>query len=194
MPGLEMSLLAYRLRKCGFNPYLFSYPSIRSDLQRNSLRLQTFVRKLDAPVVHFVAHSLGGLLLRQLFHDFPNQPPGRVVTLGTPHRGSQVARRMGRNPFGKALLGQSYKHGLRGDVPAWEGQRELGCIAGNVSVGVGRVTGQLSGPNDGTVSVAETRLAGMTEHKVFHVNHSSMVFSHEVANAVCQFLHTGHFE
>jgi pimeloyl-ACP methyl ester carboxylesterase len=194
MPGLEMSLLAHRLRQCGFQPFLFSYPSIRCDLKRNAALLQRFLQKVEPPVVHYVAHSLGGLLLRQFFHDYPNQRPGRVVTLGTPHGGSQVARRMGRNPFGKALLGQSYKHGLRGDVPAWAAQRELGSIAGNISLGVGRVTGQLTGPNDGAVSVDETRVAGMSEHKVFHVNHSGLVFSHEVADAVCRFLHCGHFD
>lgn len=194
MPGLEMSLLAHRLRDCGYQTYQFSYPSIRCDLKHNAVRLQGFVQKLEEPVVHFVAHSLGGLLLRQFFHDFPDQPPGRVVTLGTPHGGSQVARRMGRNPFGKALLGKSYKHGLRGDVPGWASQREIGCIAGNVSIGVGRFTGQISGPNDGEVSVAETLLAGMSDHKVFHLNHAGLVFSREVATAVCRFLRTAHFD
>lgn len=193
MPGLEMSLLARRLRQCGFRTYLFSYPSIRCDLADNAVRLQQFVQNIDAPVVHFVAHSLGGLLLRQFFHDFPEQRPGRVVTLGTPHTGSQVARRMGSNPFGKMLLGQSYKRGLRGDVPPWTAPREIGVIAGNVSLGVGRLTGNLTGPNDGAVSVKETRLAGMSAHRVFPVNHAGLIFSREVAKAVCCFLRTGQF-
>lgn len=193
MPGLEMGLLSQRLRDCGFTPYLFSYPSIRCDLSHNAARLQAFVETIDAPVVHFVAHSLGGLLVRQLFHDFPQQRPGRVVTLGTPHLGSQVARRMGRNPFGKALLGRSFKHGLRGDVPPWTAQRELGVIAGNVGLGVGRLMGNLSGPNDGAVSVAETQLPGMTAHHVFPVNHVGLLFSKDVAKAVCCFLETGQF-
>ena len=193
MPGMEMSLLRRRLRDCGFIPYQFSYPSIRCDLPHNAVRLHAFVEKIDAPVVHFVAHSLGGLLVRELFHDFPQQRPGRIVTLGTPHKGSQVARRMGRNPFGKFLLGQSYKHGLRGDVPSWTAQRELGVIAGDVSLGVGRFTGSLSGPNDGAVAVAETRLQGMTAHHVFRVSHAGLLFSKEVAKAVCRFLKTGQF-
>ena len=194
MPGLEMALLEKRLRNCGFTPYLFSYPTIRCDLACNAVRLQQFVEKIDAPVVHFVAHSLGGLLIRQLFHDFPQQRPGRIVTLGTPHAGSQVARRMGRNPFGKFLLGQSLKHGLRGDVPGWAAQRELAVIAGNISLGVGRFVGNLSGPNDGAVSVTETLLPGMTAHQVFPVSHAGLLFSRDVAKAVCRFLKTGSWQ
>ena len=188
-------MLGRRLRHCGFRPYPFHYPSVRCDLRHNARRLQAFVQKIETPEVHFVAHSLGGLLVRQFFHDFPHQRPGRVVTLGTPHAGSAVARRMGRNPFGQALLGKSLKHGLRGDVPAWEGwRRELGVIAGDVSLGVGRLLGGLSGPNDGAVSVAETRLPGMTDYRLFHLNHVGLLFSREVARAVCQFLHHGRFD
>jgi pimeloyl-ACP methyl ester carboxylesterase len=192
MPGLEMSLLARRLQHCGFRPYRFSYPSLRCDLADNALRLQQFVQKIDVPEVHFVAHSLGGLLVRQFFHDFPNQRTGRVVTLGTPHTGSQVARRMGSNPFGKMLLGQSFRS-LRGDVPPWTAPHEIGVIAGSVSLGVGRLTGNLSGPNDGAVSVQETMLAGMSAHQVFPLNHAGLIFSKAVAKAVCCFLRTGQF-
>ncbi len=189
-----MLLLARRLRACGFQTAQFSYPSVRCDLSQNAVRLQRFAQQLDAPVVHFVAHSLGGLLLRRFFHDFPRQRPGRVVTLGTPHAGSQVARRMGSNPFGKALLGRSFTHGLRGDVPVWSARRELGVIAGDVALGVGRLLGGLSDPNDGAVSMAETYLPGMTAHTVFHVNHSGLLFSREVAGAVCHFLREGTFD
>ncbi len=194
MPGLEMSLLARRLRDCGFRPVQFSYPSVRCDLSHNALRIQRFVQKLDAPVVHFVAHSLGGLLLRVFFHDFPQQRPGRVVTLGTPHAGSQVARRMGSNPFGKVLLGQSFRHGLRGDVPGWDARRELGVIAGSAGLGAGRMLGGLSGANDGAVSLAETRLSGMKAYAVFHSSHAGLLFSREVARAVCHFLQHGDFD
>jgi len=194
MPGAEMTLLARRLRHCGFRPLQFSYPSVRCDLPQNAARLHAFVQRIDTPVVHFVAHSLGGLLLRHFFHDYPQQRPGRVVTLGSPHAGSAVARRMGANPFGKALLGQSFKRGLRGDVPAWDAGRELGVIAGNVGLGVGRLVGGLRGANDGVVSLAETRLAGAADYRVFPVNHTGLLFSRDVATAVCRFLHHGHFD
>jgi pimeloyl-ACP methyl ester carboxylesterase len=195
MTGLDMSLLRHRLKECGFNTVQFSYPTIRCSLQDNAARLQRFVQNYlkqhDVDTIHFVAHSLGGLLLRQFFYDFPDQKPGRVVTLGTPHTGSQVANRMGGNPFGRLLLGQSFLHGLRGDVPLWQVKREMAVFAGNVSVGVGRLVQRLPKPNDGTVAVVETFLHGATLHRVYPTTHVGLLFSKEVATAVCRFLQTG---
>jgi pimeloyl-ACP methyl ester carboxylesterase len=195
MTGLDMSLLRHRLKECGFNTVQFSYPTIRCSLKDNAARLQRFLerylQKHDVDTIHFVAHSLGGLLLRQFFYDFPDQKPGRVVTLGTPHAGSQVAIRMGSNPFGRLLLGQSYFNGLRGDVPAWQTHHEIAVFAGNVSIGVGRLIQRLPKPNDGTVAVSETMLEGITLHRVFPTTHVGLLFSREVATAVCRFLQTG---
>lgn len=195
MTGLDMSLLFHRLKLCGFKPVQFSYPTIRGSLKENAAKLQRFVQHLEknveTDVVHFVGHSLGGLLLRQFFHDYPNQPPGRVVTLGTPHQGSQVARRMGCNPFGKMFLGGSYVQGLRGDVPPWQAEREIAVLAGRTSLGVGRLIQSLPKPNDGTVAVAETYLDGMSLHRIFPTTHMGLLISDEVAQAVCEYLQKG---
>ncbi len=192
LTGLEMTLLRRCLRRCGFNPIQFTYPTVRCSLADNAKRLQRFVGRLDADVIHFVAHSLGGLLLRQFFHDFPDQRPGRVVTLGTPHAGSAAALRLAQQRIGRLLLGKSLDHGLRGDVPAWRGGREIGVIAGDLRLGVGRLLG-LTGPNDGAVLLSETRLPGMTDYRVFHTNHTGLLFSSEVAQASCAFLREGRF-
>lgn len=195
MTGLDMSLLHQRLNRCGFKVIQFSYPTIRCSLKENAAKLQRFVNSYlqtnETDKVHYVAHSLGGLLLRQFFHDFPEQRPGRVVTLGTPHAGSLVAKRMGRNPFGKVMLGKSYIHGLRGDVPKWIGDRDIAVFTGNVSMGVGRLIQTLPKPNDGTVSVAETILEGAAVHVTFPTTHMGLLFSDEVAQAVCKFLREG---
>lgn len=187
-----MSLLSYRLRRCGFRTRQFTYPTLRRKLKDNAARLQHFVQTIESDSVHFVAHSLGGLLVRQLFHDYPNQRPGRVVTLGTPHAGSAVARRLGRNLFGKVLLGQSYNNGLRGDVPDWDGSRDMAVIAGNVSMGIGRLLTHLPKPNDGTVSVAETYLPALREHVVLPVTHMGLLVSPKAAAITCRFLSAGH--
>lgn len=191
MTGVDMSLLRHRLKQCGFNAVQFSYPTIRCNLKDNAAKLQRFVEKLEGEKIHFVAHSLGGLLVRQLLHDFPTQRPGRVVTLGTPHAGSEVAKRMGSHPFRRMLLGQSFLHGLRGDVPPWQGNREIAVFAGCVSIGVGRLIQRLPKPNDGTVAVQETVLPGMSKHQVFDTTHMGLLFSGEVAQATCDFLNRG---
>lgn len=186
-----MSLLHYRLRRCGFRTVQFTYPTIHSSLKDNAARLQRLLQSRQADRIHFVAHSLGGLLLRQFFHDFPAQRPGRVVTLGTPHQGSVAARRLGANSLGKTLLGRSYNNGLRGDVPAWKGGREMLVIAGSKSIGVGRLVARLPKPNDGTVTVQETRLATADKQVVLPVTHMGMLFSSRVARLICQYLRSG---
>jgi len=188
-----MVLLRFRLRHCGFRATQFSYPTVRCNITQNAQRLQRFVNKIDADIIHFVGHSLGGLVIRQLFHDFPTQRPGRIVTLGTPHSGSLVAQQFNRSSVGRMILGHSLEHGLLGDIPPWHDDREIGVIAGNLSIGVGRVLPGLPKPNDGTVAVAETFFNGMTDHAEVHVSHTALLFSSEAANHTCVFLKTGYF-
>ncbi len=101
MNGMEMCLLRRRLGKAGFATQRFSYPTVRSDIAANAARLQQFLSGLDADTVHFVGHSLGGLLILRLFADFPEQRPGRIVLLGTPYAGSATARNLARRAWGR---------------------------------------------------------------------------------------------
>ena len=194
MTGIDMAVLRQRLRRCGFRTVQFSYPSVRCNMAQNAQSLQRYVNKINTDVMHFVGHSLGGLVIRQLFHDFPDQRPGRIVTLGTPHNGSLVAQRFNRSSLGRMILGHSLERGLLGDIPPWGENREIGIIAGTLGIGVGQVVPGLSKPNDGTVAVAETYLNGMTDHVQVHVSHTALLFSREAASQTCAFLKTGHFE
>lgn len=190
-----MSLLRYRLRHCGYEVLQFSYPSVRRDVNTNAANLGRFIESCDADVVHLVAHSLGGLVVRQMLHDVPEQAAriGRIVTLGTPHNGSELARRLSSLLLLRFLLGRSYRCGLDGRLPSWPGKHELGVIAGSAGFGVGTILGGLPGVNDGTVTVAETRLVGADTHIVLSVSHTAMQFSGLVAEQTCVFLRTGHF-
>src|SRR5512139_2670910 len=136
MSGAEMFLLRKRLRRCGYRVYQFRYRTVARNIAENARRLQKFLKRIPGSQVHFVAHSLGGLVVRQLFHDFPNQRPGRIVTLGTPHNGSGTARYLAGTSRGwRRALGAALPP-LSGHVPAWHGERELGSIAGNLTLGI----------------------------------------------------------
>ena len=193
MNGWEMSVLRYRLSKAHYNAVQFSYPSVTKDLGANAQRLQEFLKSIDDDCINMVAHSLGGLLIRKLFCDYPEQRPGRIVTLGTPHRGSFVAKQMNRNIFGRVLFGKSLRYGLLGDAPPWNSGYEIGVIAGDRSLGIGRFLTRLPKPNDGTVVLEETPLQGMTDYKVMPVNHIGLMFSKSVAEQVVVFLSQGAF-
>lgn len=184
-----MSLLRYRLRRCGYSPVQFSYHTISLSPRENAANLQVFLQSLgNAEQVHFVAHSLGGLVIRHLFHDFPQQKPGRVVTIGTPHCGSQVVERLMEFSWGRKILGKSVIQGLCGQVPEWQSENPLGVIAGNRSFGAGRLFCHFSGENDGTVSVSETRLANATDHIVVPSSHTGLIYNKLVASKACSFI------
>jgi len=193
MTGIDMALLRRRLRQCGFRTIQFSYPTVRCNIVQNAARLQRFVNQIDAVVIHFVGHSLGGLVVRQYFHDFPEQRPGRIVTLGTPHNGSLVAQQFNRSSIGRMILGHSLDRGLLGDIPPWKDGWEIGVIAGNLGIGVGQVIPGLPKPNDGTVAVAETFFNGMTDYIEVHTSHTALLFSSEAARQTRSFLKNGHF-
>jgi pimeloyl-ACP methyl ester carboxylesterase len=192
MKGPEMFLLRRRFCRAGFRVYQFSYRSVARDLAENAARLNAFLAMVEGEKVHFVAHSLGGLVVRRLCHDFPQQRPGRIVTLGTPHTGSYVAERMSRNGLFRRLLGHSLTP-LTGELPPWPGDRDLGSIAGTLSIGIGWLVRELSRPNDGTVSVAETCLENFSDHILVHTSHMGLLFSARSAEQTLYFLRHGRF-
>ena len=81
----------------------------------------------------------------------------------------------------------------RQEPRSWRAPRELGVIAGRRSAGMGRLFADLPAPNDGTVSVDETRLAGAKEHIIHDVSHTGMLMSAVVADSLVKFLATGSF-
>ncbi|MDD3449345.1 MAG: alpha/beta fold hydrolase [Gammaproteobacteria bacterium] len=193
MPGLEMSLLQHRLERHGWHCRRFTYTTFLGSVDDSVDALGAVVAELGSPRVHFVAHSLGGLLLRHYFNDRPEAPAGRVVTLGTPHGGSKVAQVLnGLGPLGW-MLGNGRRMGLMGDAPAWPPGRDLGVIAGTLSMGLGMVVPGLDSPNDGTVAVAESRCPEMADYLELPVSHMGLVLSEQVAEAASAFLAGGRF-
>ena len=124
----------------------------------------------------------------------PRLPPGRIVLLGPPLGGSRAARNLAAWPFGKVILGKVVREELLTHRQRrWAGGRPLGVIAGSLGFGIGRLTGPLGGPNDGTILVDETRLEGIADHLVLRVSHTGMLFAPAVARAAGAFLGTGRF-
>jgi pimeloyl-ACP methyl ester carboxylesterase len=188
-----MCPLGYHLSREGFKIRYFFYTSMRSSVLENTCRLQQFLSTVEGDTIHWVGHSLGGILIRRLFNEFPTQRPGRIVTLGTPHQGSQVAKILANNKLGSWMLGNSLHEGLLGNIAAWQGQRELGSIVGTLSWGLGQLVTRLPYPNDGTVSVIECQLPHITDYLELPVAHMSMLFSSQVAQQTGYFLREGRF-
>jgi pimeloyl-ACP methyl ester carboxylesterase len=188
MRGYAMVLLARRLRAAGFAPEIVEYFTLLNTPEKAAEKIRQRMLRHGGRQVHLVGHSLGGLV--SLLATCDDAPAGRTVCLGSPLRGSQSARRMSR--FAPVLIGKSGRRLIAG-LDAWTGAREVGVIAGNLPRGLGRIAGRLDGENDGTVTVAETKLPGITDHLVMPSSHTGLPFSAACADQVIAFLRTGGF-
>ncbi len=193
MVGLDLIPLRQRLRGAGYEPRIFRYPSLTQTPAQNAALLSNFLPTVEADVVHFVGHSLGGVGLLHLFETYEVPRPGRVVLLGSPVSGSSVADLLSTHALSRPFLGRSGERGLLGGGPRWGHRRELGTIAGDRSLGIGRVLRVIGGPSDGTVSVAETHLEGAVDHVTLPATHLGLVFSAGVFKQTEHFLRHGHF-
>ena len=193
MNGWDMALLRQRIGSAGYSTHQFSYNSTSTDIEQVVEELKIFVVKIDAEYVHYVCHSLGGLVVRHFLDAHNDLPHGRIVTLGTPHNGSSTAHLLNSNSFTSMILGESMNAGLLGNAPAWTGELEIGVIAGDVSLGMGKLFQGMDEPNDGTVSVEETLLENRTDHIKLPVSHTGLMLSKTVADETVNFLKQGKF-
>lgn len=190
-PG--MLPLARRLRILGWQCELFGYSSVFGRAAENVQRLADRARTVGGDPLHFVGHSLGGLLILKMLAEAGGVVPGgRVVLLGSPLNGSAVACRMAGNLALKPWIGQAEALLDRG-VEGLPREREIGAVAGTSSLGAGRLVARLEKPHDGTVTVAETKVPELADHLELPVSHTGLVLSRQVAEAADAFLRTGRF-
>ncbi len=193
MTGLELGVLRLRVGQDGFQTHTFHYHTVLVPVRENAGRLLDYLRQLDASMLHLVGHSLGGLVILRMFELHPELPPGRVLLMGSPVRGSAAARNMVNRHWGW-LLGQSASGGLAEEhEPVWDQDRELGVLVGTAGPGLRPRNPELPEPHDGLVSVQETRIPGATDMVELEVHDTGMLFSREVADQVIGFLNLGHF-
>jgi len=198
----SMEKLAAFLSGKGYRVANVGYPSTRFSIGD----LVDIVRpQIDAAVneagdgrVHFIGYSMGGLLIRAFLRN--HRPPklGRVVMVGTPNNGSQIADflktwplyRRFYGPAGQQLItDQTAMTKLFGTV-----DYELGIIAGNRTIDpVSSLIIGLRIPNDGKVSVESTRLDGAAAHIVIPANHTFLPVNKIMWRQALSFLQDGRF-
>jgi pimeloyl-ACP methyl ester carboxylesterase len=196
LTGGESLLLRRRITaNHGFACHSFTYRTVSSSVQPVIEKLAEFVSRIDADRVHFVGHSLGGIVLHRYFEAAKDLPPGRVVFLGSPTVKSRSAERVGRLPILRSMIGRMVTDELVQPTGTreWRCDRELGCIAGTRPMGLGRFFARFDEDSDGTIGVSETKLPGHTAHVTLPVSHMGMLLSSQVAAEVGAFLETGRF-
>lgn len=193
MRPLFMGLLARRLREAGYDVLVPGYASVTHSPAENAECLYALLRDLPIERLHIVAHSLGGIVALHLLANHPELPVGRLVTLGTPVRGSIIARVIKPLPLLGLAFGHSLERGLSGESVPTRIKREWGAVIGTLPLGLGIPFLLGKRPHDGAVQESEALHEAQTE--VVHVptSHTGLLFSSSVARYVLNFLQTGHF-
>lgn len=193
-----MKKLQRVLSKQGYQVVNCTYPSLQYPIEQLAdMAINDALKQcVNARKVHFVTHSMGGILVRLYLQNNQLKQLGQVVMLGPPNHGSPLidyARRLvGKNVFKQQAgmqLGCS-KNGITQQLGAAD--FALGVIAGNRTVNP--ILSLIIGcKNDGKVSVESTKLAGMKAHITMPVTHAFMMFNDKVIKQVLHFLEEGEF-
>jgi triacylglycerol lipase len=196
----SMAKLEHALTAAGYAVVNQDYPSRTARISELSQRAITDAladpRLRDCAKIHFVTHSLGGILVRDYVSRQPIPKLGRVVMLGPPNRGSEVVDRLKSWKLFQLINGPAGSE-LGTDersVPNALGplRFELGVIAGDRSINwINSLI--IPGPDDGKVSIENTKVAGMKDHLVLHVTHPFMMRNAAVIRACLSFLQRGNF-
>lgn len=195
----SMNKLATKLTQSGYFVVNFNYPSTRYNIETIA---REFVPKALAQctpnaTINFVTHSLGGIILRKYLAENRLDTLGRVVMLGPPNKGSQVVDKLRKLPGFKSINGPA---GIElgtdnNSVPNLLGAVDypVGIIAGCYSVNP-ILSLMLPTPDDGKVSVENTKVDGMIDHITLPVSHPFLMRNDEVIKQVKMFLSTGKFQ
>ena len=181
--GIARTALSFRkmqaaLDTAGFATLNLDYASRRHPLETLAGYIHPAIEPFAAGIagaLHFVGHSMGGLLARVYIAKHRPQRLGRVVMLGTPNGGSEIADRFRnfapyRAFFGPAgqQLGTQRDAAVAAILPPVD--YPVGIIAGDRSI-YPLASALLPKPHDGRVSVENTKLEGMVDHVVIHGAH-----------------------
>jgi pimeloyl-ACP methyl ester carboxylesterase len=193
MTSAVFALQRAQLARYGYRIAAFSYPSVRLGMDEIALRLARFVAALGAPRVHFIGHSLGGLVVLHMLALNPDSPVGRIVLLGSPVAGSRAAEQLARSGAGRALIGRALLDWRVARGAAVASRFEVGMIAGTLRFGIGGLLVRLPAPNDGVVCLDETRIPELRDHLAMPLSHSGLIVSARAARQIHAFLELGHF-
>lgn len=192
----DMAPMARFLRRRGYTVVNWGYPSTKYTLAELASLLAKEVQRFPEYRVHFVTHSMGGIVVRTMLAQEEVPSLGRIVMIAPPSQGAELAQFFGSWSLYKYLLGPAGQELKPGDlgkcVAAGVPRCEFAIIAG----GTGRPRGLnplLPGDNDGTVTVESTMLEGCVDFALVPYPHPVIQMMPKTAELTYQFLEAGRF-
>ncbi|MEW6262965.1 MAG: alpha/beta hydrolase [Thermodesulfobacteriota bacterium] len=199
--SFSMRRIEKYLQGRGYGTYNLGYPTLSEPI--DALADKYLERAVSAclagnsPRIHFVAHSLGGIVVRCYLQNRHPPPGGRLVMLSPPNRGTEVVDFLARMPWLPRLAGPAGR--ALGTGPESLPRRlkpvglEIGVIAGDRSINP-LFSALIRGPDDGTVSVENTKLEEMKDFLIIPCSHTFIMRSLLAARQAAHFLESGHFD
>jgi predicted alpha/beta-hydrolase family hydrolase len=194
----SMWLLASRLDEAGFYVQRVEYGSLHQNPDEILTEISSQINQCcqqHAQSVHFVGHSLGGLMVRAYLQNNQVNKLGRVVLLGTPNQGTEAADHFSNSwlmdilgPTAQALGTNADSFPKSLEAPYYP----VGIIAGELKSNLNDHV--IPGKDDGLVSVEATKIDAMTDFIIIETGHSMMRYDREVADQTIEFIKNGVFK
>jgi pimeloyl-ACP methyl ester carboxylesterase len=197
---LSMIRMQNALARRGYRVANLGYPSTQHSIER--LASDVLGRELEiccaeaTGKIHFVTHSMGGIVLRYYLENHEQEKLGRVVMLSPPNQGSELADWVKENPLLQRVVGPSVEQLGTGpeSIPRQLGpvDFELGIITGDRTLNP-LFSRMIPGADDGKVSVESAKVSGMTDFLVVPASHTYIMLREDVVDQVVHFLEHGEF-
>ncbi|MBT4332869.1 MAG: hypothetical protein HOD64_06275 [Candidatus Cloacimonetes bacterium] len=196
---LSMLKLEIALKEEGYTTKNIGYSSngetIESLAEKELSEIVERYKKIGFDKIHFVTHSMGGLIVRCYLQDHELPEGSRIVMLSPPNKGSEVADHFKESKFYNLIVGDvgqelatdsNILSELKQIIP------EIGIIAGDKSTNP-YFSKIIPGEDDGRVAVDNTKLTEMKDFMIVHSTHLTIKYNDEVIRQTVFFLQNGKF-
>lgn len=190
-----MQPLARTLEQEGFSTLNIPYPSGRMSISHLVSRIRLQVEKIPTnQPIHFITHSLGGIIARSIYSTDVPWTPGRILMLAPPNHGSEIVDWTKKHPIFNQFLGPAGRAlgsmGVPQELPQLPTTIEAAVIMGNrCSIPIFKKL--LAPENDGIVSAAGGRISGLRGFSIINADHTFIQMHPEAIRLSLQFLKTG---